>query len=205
MTLRANAERFIINTNLAPIEGAQLVLAVLQLLLIHQRTKKALSLETRLHHNQKHALCSRHMLDNCDEFVMKNHDERLAFIQSKGLCFGCLNKGHISKDCHKRLTCKTCGTLHPTSLHFNTKDDKELKGPEGTGAMESRVGTETNPDQAICNCSSVCHSVERISVTNSLIVPVWLHHKDSPQREVMVYTLLDDARDTTFYQSQNSP
>lgn len=149
-------------------------------------------------------MCSKsHMLDNCDEFVKKNHDERLAFIQSKGLCFGCLNKGHISKDCHKRLTCKTCGKLHPTSLHFNTKDDKEPKGPEGTGVMENRVGTETNPDQAISNCSSVCHSVgERNSVTNSLIVPVWLHHKDSPQREVMVYALLDDASDTTFIKAK---
>jgi len=147
-------------------------------------------------------LSKSHTLDNCDEFV-KNRDERLTFIQSKGLCFGCLSKGHISKDCRKRLTCKTYGNSHPTILHYNTKDAKEPKGPGETGAMESRVETETNPDQAISNCSSVCHSVgERSSVTNSLIVPVWLHHKDSPQKEVMVYALLDDASDTTFIKAK---
>ena len=43
-------------------------------------------------------MCSKpHALHNCDEFVKKNRDERLEFIQSKGLCFGCLNKGHYSK------------------------------------------------------------------------------------------------------------
>ena len=35
-----------------------------------------------------------------------------------------------------------------------------------------------------------------------MIVPVWLQHKDSPQKEVMVYALLDDASDTTFIKSE---
>ena len=29
-------------------------------------------------------------------------------------------------------------------------------------------------------------------------MPVWLHHKESPEREVMTYGLLDEASDTTF-------
>ena len=33
---------------------------------------------------------------------------------------------------------------------------------------------------------------------SSMIVPVWLHHKDNPEREVLVYALLDDQSDTTF-------
>ena len=136
-------------------------------------------------------VCSEpHTLHNCDEFIKKNRDERLEFIQSKGLCFGCLNKGHHSKDCRKRLTCKTCGNKHPTILHYSPKDTKEPSNHEET---------ETNPEQAVSNCSSVCHSIgERGSITNSMIVPVWICHKDSPQREVMVYALLDEASDTTF-------
>ncbi|XP_015776464.1 PREDICTED: uncharacterized protein LOC107354491 [Acropora digitifera] len=96
---------------------------------------------------------------------------------------------HHSKDCRKRLTCKTCGNKHPTILHYSPKDTKEPSNHEET---------ETNPEQAVSNCSSVCHSIgERGSITNS-IVPVWICHKDSPQREVMVYALLDEASDTTF-------
>ena len=136
-------------------------------------------------------MCSEpHTLHNRDEFIKKNRDERLEFIQSKGLCFGCLNKGHHSKDCRKRLKCKTCGNKHPTILHYSPKDAKEPSNHEKT---------ETNPEQAVSNCSSVCHSIgERGSITNSMIVPVWICHKDSPQREVMVYALLDEASDTTF-------
>lgn len=31
-----------------------------------------------------------------------------------------------------------------------------------------------------------------------MIVPVWIYHKGGPQREEMVYGLLDEAGDTTF-------
>ena len=65
--------------------------------------------------------------------------------------------------------------------------------------MKNREEAETNSEQAVSNCSSVCHSVgERGSITNSMIVPVWIYHKDSPQKEIMVYALLDEASDTTF-------
>lgn len=31
-----------------------------------------------------------------------------------------------------------------------------------------------------------------------MILPVWLYHKDSPERKVLIYALLDDASDSTF-------
>ena len=67
------------------------------------------------------------------------------------------------------------------------------------GEMQNHEESETNSEQAISNCASVCHSIgEGDSITNSIIVPVWIYHKDSPQKEVMVYALLDEASDTTF-------
>ena len=145
-------------------------------------------------------MCSEpHALHNCDEFIKKNRDERLEFIQSKGLCFGCLNKGHYSKDCRKRLTCKTCGNKHPTILHYIPKDAKEPSNQEELRETRNHEEAETNPEDAVSNCSSVCHSIgERGSITNSMIVLVWICHKDSPQREVMVYAVLEEASDTTF-------
>ena len=35
-----------------------------------------------------------------------------------------------------------------------------------------------------------------------MTVPVWLHHKDSPDKEVLGYALLDDASDSTFIKSE---
>lgn len=131
-----------------------------------------------------------HTLSRCDEFKKKTVKERLDYIQSVGLCFGCLSKGHYSKNCRKRLTCQRCGKPHPTILHFDQENEKESKDSEETNA---------NPDQSSSNTSSVCHTVgKRNSITNSMILPVWLYHKDSPERKVLIYALLDDASDSTF-------
>ena len=140
-------------------------------------------------------VCSKpHTISNCDEFKKKVVKERLDFIQSVGLCFGCLSKGHYSKNCRKRLTCEKCKRPHPTILHYDSQDDKESKDSENTNFK---------PDQLSSNTSHVCHTVgEGSSVTNSMIVPVWLHHKDSPDKEVLVYALLDDASDSTFIKSE---
>ena len=52
-------------------------------------------------------VCSKlHTISNCDEFKKKAVKEHLDFIQSVGLCFGCLSKGHYSKNSRKRLTCQ---------------------------------------------------------------------------------------------------
>ena len=135
--------------------------------------------------------CSKdHTLSSCDEFKKKTVKERLDFIQSVGLCFGCLSKGHYSKNCRKRLTCQKCGKSHPTILHNDPEDKKESK---------DSVETIVDPDQSSSNTSSVCHTVgERNSITNSLILPVWLYHKDSPEKKILIYALLDDASDSTF-------
>jgi len=131
-----------------------------------------------------------HTLSSCDEFKKKTVKERLNFIQSEGLCFSCLSKGHYSKNCRKRLTCQTCGKRHPTILH----NDQENK-TESEDSMEPNV----NPDQSSSNTSSVCHTVGKWnSVTNSLILPVWLYHKDSPEKKVLAYALLDDSSNSTF-------
>ena len=136
------------------------------------------------------ALCSAsHALQNCEAFKKKSLEERHNFIMSNKLCFGCLSKGHISKDCRRRLTCQKCERPHPTVLHRE---------------RETREEAPTNDaNQAVSNCSSACYQTsEDKSVTNCLIVPVWLRHKTRPEHEVMVYALLDDASDTTFVTSK---
>ena len=115
-------------------------------------------------------------------------------VQSMAFCFGCLSKGHYSKNCCKRITCQKCGQPHPTILHYDPEN--------GKGSRDSEK-TNSHSGQSSSNTSSVCHTVgERNSVTTSMIVPVWLHHKDNPEREVLVYALLDEASDSTFIKSE---
>ena len=87
-----------------------------------------------------------------------------------------------------RLKCGTCAKPHPTSLRDDSKN-KEGSPREGCSSNES-----TTPE-AVSNCANAPAS----NVINSMIIPVWLHHKDRPQ--VLVYALLDNASDTTFVKS----
>ena len=140
-------------------------------------------------------VCSNtHTLSNCEEFKKKPLEERLDSVQSMGLCFGCLSKGHYSKNYRKRMTCQKCGRPHPAILHYDPENGNESRDSEKTNS---------NSNQSSSNTSSVCHTVgEMNSVTTSMIVPVWLQHKDSPDREVLVYALLDEASDSTFIKSE---
>lgn len=44
--------------------------------------------------------------------------EKAEFLKGKGLCFRCLSKGHMSKDCRKCSTCPVCQQRLPGILHI---------------------------------------------------------------------------------------
>ena len=64
-----------------------------------------------------------HYLPNCKSFESKSQGDKTAFIQKSGRCFGCLRKGHISKDCTMRHKCNICHRMHPTVLHQTRETD----------------------------------------------------------------------------------
>ncbi|KAK3740437.1 hypothetical protein QZH41_015487, partial [Actinostola sp. cb2023] len=137
--------------------------------------------------------CSKnHSLDDCQEFKDNSIEDRVKFVRNKSLCFGCYGNDHHSRNCTSRLTCKECGKRHPTALHRDSKNVEEPKREANAKEDNERV-------VHVSNCANTCNSASLENhVINSMIVPVWLHHKDNPQHEVLVYALLDDASDTTF-------
>lgn len=63
--------------------------------------------------------CERnHTLEECQKMEGSPHKEKIEFLKKAGLCFGCLVKGHVSKECKKRMTCHVCAQKHPSMLHF---------------------------------------------------------------------------------------
>ena len=57
---------------------------------------------------QCHFCKKNHDLNLCKQFCKMDIKERKKFVTEKGLCYGCLGNGHISKNCKKRKTCETC-------------------------------------------------------------------------------------------------
>ena len=136
-------------------------------------------------------LCNgKHELESCLEYKKMDVKARKEFAKTKGLCFGCLGRGHLSRECKKRKKCGTCGKFHPTSLHGDYKNvPKETKQEEANTPLEEQT--------VHCTKSSDENSESQAQIS-SMIVPVWLRHRDNPEREVLVYALLDDQSDTTF-------
>lgn len=68
-------------------------------------------------------LCNKsHSLETCEMFKAKLNKEKVEFLKANGMCFGCLQKGHMSKSCQKRMSCSVCKQSHPTILHIQKKE-----------------------------------------------------------------------------------
>ncbi|KAK7909491.1 hypothetical protein WMY93_014175 [Mugilogobius chulae] len=131
-----------------------------------------------------------HAITKCPAFAAKSVEDKKAFIHENKLCFGCLRKGHVTKDCKRRHTCNTCSRRHPTCLH----EDKRQNSVEAT--TNSSTSTEKQASQE--THKAVSHmSTQRTSATSS-IVPVFVSSVQEPQREVLTYAILDTQSDSTF-------
>ncbi|CAB3983333.1 RNA-directed DNA polymerase from transposon X-element, partial [Paramuricea clavata] len=133
-------------------------------------------------------LCDKqHKLEVCDEFLKKKVKERTEFAKSKGLCFSCLQQGHMARQCKGDIKCRTCKKPHATVLHFESKPN-----PNAEKVKEA--------DHVTHNCAKVSHVSENCQdiPTSSLIIPVWICHKDIPSKKVMKYAVLDDQSDSCF-------
>jgi len=125
-------------------------------------------------------LCNgEHGLSTCKNFLEKPLKERLELCMSSGICFSCLNQGHTARQCKRKAQCDVCKKAHATALHrFPAEERREESTQETIRATNNCV-----------NCSEI---------TTSMILPVWIHHKNDPDRRVKVYAVLDDQSDTCF-------
>ena len=131
-----------------------------------------------------------HNVTECRILSRKLPNEKQEFVKKNGLCFGCLQQGHLSKSCTNKSTCSKCQKPHPTSLHLEQKP-----------ATETHDITYPKPilDATAGDIVAVCHDIQemRKKTMSSMIVPVWVSSQ-SNSKEILVYALLDTQSDTTF-------
>ncbi|XP_041480432.1 uncharacterized protein LOC121427921 [Lytechinus variegatus] len=142
-------------------------------------------------------LCKRqnHGLNECWDFNQKTLEQRRDLVKKEGLCFGCLSKGHMSKQCQKRAECKKCNKRHPTSLHNETLNQLSTERKHDQSEAQSTQTKEVTKEKE-ASCNRVRSDVD-VSLT-SMVLPVYLSSLDDPQKEILVYALLDTMSDTTF-------
>ncbi|CAG2240319.1 unnamed protein product [Mytilus edulis] len=99
------------------------------------------------------------------------------------------SKGHLNKDCKLKHTCNTCKGKLSLCL-------REERPPV-------RQQTSNVPDSSAVNNFELKPAISlRVSHNNvqstSMIVPVWVSHKDKPSREIITYAIIDTQSNTTF-------
>ncbi|XP_071803595.1 uncharacterized protein [Asterias amurensis] len=125
-----------------------------------------------------------HSIHKCSKFGDKSMEEKTKFIQENSLCFGCLRKGHYSKNCKRRSTCAKCKRSHLTALHYDKPLQSKIPAKETNEKHVSAVSCVTNKGD-----STTC---------TSMIVPVWVAATSDPAREVLTYAMLDTQSDASF-------
>ncbi|XP_068735477.1 uncharacterized protein [Montipora capricornis] len=140
-----------------------------------------------------------HALESCKSLRSRPYGERIEFMNSKRLCFGCLSTEHIARNCPKRKTCAivNCTRKHPTVLHTNSV----ARCPEANNAT-ARTSSRV---EVLRVQSAMVNTGERISPfvgtdtsrTAMAIVPikVWPKGNGTP---VMTYAFLDSGSSSTF-------
>lgn len=126
-----------------------------------------------------------HSLHKCQRLAERSMEEKRKFIQENKLCFGCLRTGHYSKECKKKATCGICKRHHPTLLH-------EDRPPADKSPSQRVLQGEENASSLSC----CVNGGEREST--SMVVPVWISASKTPDKETLVYALLDTQSSHTF-------
>ncbi|XP_064644727.1 uncharacterized protein LOC135498401 [Lineus longissimus] len=137
-----------------------------------------------------------HLVQTCPQLSSKPLKERQDFVRSNALCWGCLHKGHRSKDCKTRLQCKVCSKNHPTLLHMERSEPAKTTRNLEKADEKSTKTTDRKDVETAFNRRSRTNVA--VGCKSSMIVPVWLSHKDHPHSEIMTYAMLDTQSDTTF-------
>jgi len=140
-----------------------------------------------------------HALEDCRSLRSRPYQERIQFIASKGLCFGCLSDKHVAKDCPQRKSCKftSCPKKHPTVLH--TQPRERVNGETSTGSADNVSGSASQVRNGMASTDDTLCSVTGVGRprTGMAIVPVKVKRKGS-DTAIVTYAFLDSGSSSTF-------
>jgi hypothetical protein len=87
---------------------------------VTHRSKRVITSISSDLRNEKSCVCCKrnnHTLSECFFFEKMSFPDRTLFVKKSGLCFKCLEEGHLSKVCVSKPICKICQRPHPTVMH----------------------------------------------------------------------------------------
>ena len=156
-----------------------------------------------------------HSVAECFGLGRLSYPDRDNFVRQHSLCYSCLLTGHQKQNCRQRAKCKKCYKLHPTSLH-KEPSDWEIKrqssnantgGPierdyrSGTVAEPARTSVSVRRSEETNQENAKKLTVKTMNLTGNILtmaVPVHISTEENPQKETLVYALLDTQSDSSY-------
>lgn len=140
-----------------------------------------------------------HSMEQCKRLKKSLHKEKIDFLRAKGLCFSCLNPGHMSNTCSAKMTCQICTRLHPTLLHLKFKNGVAHKDrPEDELGKNEERPTESVVSGFVGTKATTNRATSAEAVGSILaIVPVQVK-SNKGQRVTMTYAFLDPGSTACF-------
>ena len=140
-----------------------------------------------------------HTLENCISLRNRPYMDRIEFLKSKGLCFGCLSSDHAARNCPERKSCTfpNCAKKHPAVLHTSSVARKQQSENPSAGPP-SREGV-ARVQNAMVNLDGKIKTANNdgLSRTGMAVVPVkvWIKGSKIP---TVTYAFLDSSSSSTF-------
>ena len=130
---------------------------------------------------EKHCnLCTGdHWIQECKQFKEMNLEDRRSHASKKGICFGCLRRGHLKAECRRRGRPLLYDGLQPTTA---------------TPTAESHEAS------AVTYRSTTSNETKYKVYTP--VVKVKIHHTDKPHHVIETYAMLDTQSNSCFISSQ---
>ena len=127
--------------------------------------------------------CNRnHALEDCYLLRWKLYSERIQFLSSNKLCFGCLSDQHLLRHCPQRKTCKiaNCTRKHPSILHIRPRQASTTDVGVGT---DDDIGAQVRCSVANTDENVASRSFERCR-TGMAVIPFKVRVKGSDKSVV---------------------
>ena len=151
-------------------------------------------------------LCkNNHRLMDCPSFKDRSISERRQFVKDDKLCFNCLSKTHIVKDCKSSFICreKNCDKKHHTLLHEppnanvnnNLINDLCTENEYLQREVPHLENTE-NSSKTELNCNKINKNPQQSNTATYL--QVLLLTVSYGDKELSVNALLDSGSDSTL-------
>ena len=150
--------------------------------------------------NSKCPFCkSGHALDNCDSLRSRPYPERIQFLMSKNLCFGCLSNNHTARNCPKRNNCSfpNCTKKHPTVLHTNSTARSRPAADSPTIPTLNEETTRVHNGMVSLDEDTRNTGGASFPEIGTAVVPVKVWTKDS-ETPTITYAFLDSGSSSTF-------